>query len=162
MTNKIQTNENIWQADKCAMRLRSCMAGCFFGAPFCAAQWPLWRLLGDSRRVGVATKSPRSSQKQRKGRTADDLEPSRTLQGPPPSPLPHDRSPPLRCPTAAVSRPLPVGLIPHRVDSRKQCSLLAENTLLNRSWIIPPRFYHGWMSPPSHYAQHLNHSCRCS
>ena len=72
MTNKFQNNQNIWQADKCAMRLRSCMSGCSFCAPVPAAQWPFWRLRGDPRHVGVATKSPRSSQKQRMGRTADD------------------------------------------------------------------------------------------
>ena len=72
MTNKIETNRSIWKADKCTMRLRNCMARCFIGAPVCHAKWPLGRLRGYPRRVGVASKSPRCNQNKRKGRTADD------------------------------------------------------------------------------------------
>jgi len=60
------------------MRLRSCVAGCFFGAPVCAAKRPLGRLRGYPRRVGVTSISPRSHQKKRKGRTTDGL-PRRAL-----------------------------------------------------------------------------------
>jgi len=55
------------------MRLRMCMAGCFFAAPVCDSKWLLGRLRGYPRRVGVASKWPRSNQKKRKGRTADDV-----------------------------------------------------------------------------------------
>jgi len=37
----------------------------------------------------------------------------------------------------------------------------AHRTLVCLSWISPPRFYHGRISPPSHYVQHLDHSSRC-
>ena len=47
MTNKTHINESIWPADKCAMRLRSCMAEFFLGAHVFAAQWPILRLRGD-------------------------------------------------------------------------------------------------------------------
>jgi len=52
--------------------MRSCMAGCFFGASVCAAKWTFWRLRGCPRRVGVASILPRSNHKKRKCRTADD------------------------------------------------------------------------------------------
>jgi len=54
------------------MRLRGCMAVCFFGALVCAAKWPIGRLRGYPRCVGVASKSRKSNRLTLKGRTADD------------------------------------------------------------------------------------------
>jgi len=133
------------------MRLRSCMAGCFFGAPVCAAKWPLGRLRGYPRCVGFVSKSPRSNQKKRKGRTADVVGRRPILSRPRVNtrhrPGPH-RCPP-RTTGTATRRAGRVGHLDVTTAARLLVLVLAVGTRLRAAEPVQRHAY-----PPNHKAHH--------